>query len=176
MKTLSTLKSTTLAIALAFGVTSIQAATLGADAVQDSVQDERFTLETEFKQLDTDSNALLSQAEFSNDKFFTKGHFVKADVDNNGTLNQEEFVSYKSDTQKQAAKRVASDTVITSKAKAQLLAEKDLKSLQISVKTYNGAVILSGFVDDEISKSKAETIVSRIEGVKSVKNSLVVKS
>ena len=57
-----------------------------------------------------------------------------------------------------------------------VLAEKDLKSLQISVKTYNGAVILSGFVDDEISKLKAETIVSKIDGVKSVKNSLVVKS
>lgn len=177
MKTLSTLKSTTLAIALAFGVTSLQAlAALDADAVQDSVQDERFTLETEFKKLDTDSNALLSQAEFSNDKFFTKGHFVKADIDNNGTVNQEEFVNYKSDAQKQAAKRVASDSVITSKAKAKLLAEKDLKSLQISVKTFNGAVILSGFVDDEMSRSKAETIVSRIEGVKSVKNSLVVKS
>ena len=66
--------------------------------------------------------------------------------------------------------------MITSKAKAELLAEKDLKSLQISVKTYKGAVILSGFVDDELSKVKAETIVSKIDGVKSVKNSLVVKS
>jgi len=34
---------------------------------------------------------------------------------------------------------------------------------------------LSGFVDDELSKIKAETVVSKIEGVKSVKNSLEVK-
>lgn len=176
MKTLST-RSMTLALALAFGVSGTQAfAALDADAVQDSVQDERFSLETEFKKLDTDSNALLSQAEFNNDKFFTKGHFAKADTDKDGSLNQEEFVSYKSGAQKQAAKRVASDSLITSKAKAELLAEKNLKSLQISVKTFNGVVILSGFVDDEVSKLKAETIVAKIDGVKSVKNSLVVKS
>ncbi|MES2499009.1 MAG: BON domain-containing protein [Pseudomonadota bacterium] len=175
MNTLSTLKSTTLAIALAFGLTSMQAIALDSDAVADSVQNERFTLETEFKRLDTDSNASLNQAEFSNDKFFTKGHFVKADVNNDGSLDQEEFVNYKSGAQKVAVKRVASDSVITSKAKAGLLAEKDLKSLQISVKTFNGAVILSGFVDDELSRVKAETIVQKIDGVKSVKNSLVVK-
>lgn len=176
MKTLSTLKPTTLAIILAFAAISMQTVALDADSVANSVEDGRFTLETEFKKLDTDSNALLSQAEFSNDKFFTKGHFVKADIDNDGTLNQEEYVNHKSGAQKQAVKRVASDSAITSKAKAGLLAEKDLKSLQISVKTFNGAVILSGFVDDEISKLKAEKIVSKIDGVKSVKNSLVVKS
>lgn len=180
MKTLSTLtsglKPLALATAFAFGATSMQAYALDAEAVSNSVDNNQYTLETEFKKLDTDSNAQLSQAEFSNDKFFTKGHFTKADINKDGALNQEEFVSYKSDAQKQAVKRVASDSLITSKAKAELLAEKDLKSLQISVKTYNGAVILSGFVDDEMSKSKAETIVSKIEGVKSVKNSLVVKS
>ncbi len=172
---LTTLKSATLTIALAFGLSNMQALALDSDSVADSVDHDRFSLETEFKKLDTDSNAKLDQAEFSKDEFFTKGHFTKADIDKDGVLSQEEFVNYKSTAQKQATKRVASDSVITSKAKAQLLAEKDLKSLQISVKTFNGVVILSGFVDDELSKVKAETIVSKIQGVKSVKNSLEVK-
>ena len=176
MNTFSTLKSTTVAVAMVFGATTMQAFALDSDSVADSVQDERYSLETEFKKLDTDSNALLSQAEFSNDKFFTKGHFVKADTNDDGKLNQQEYVYYKSGAQKQAVKRVASDSVITTKAKAELLRERNFKSTQISVKTYNGAVILSGFVDDEISKLKAEKIVSKIDGVKSVKNSLVVKS
>ena len=177
MKVTSSLKSTAFAISLAFGMASMQAyAALDSDAVQDSVQDERFTLATEFKKLDTDSNAQLNATEFKNDKFFTEGHFAKADIDSNGSLTEDEYVNYKSSAQKQAASRVTSDSVITTKAKAKLLAEKDLKSLQISVKTFNGTVILSGFVDDEISKLKAETIVSKVEGVKSVKNSLVVKS
>ena len=172
MKALSTLKLTTLAIVLAFGATSIQAVTLDSDSVQDGQQ----PLAAEFKKLDTNSNELLTQAEASNDKLFTKKHFAKADTDNDGTLNQQEYANHKSSAQKKSVKRVASDSVITSKAKAELLAEKDLKSLQISVKTFKGEVILSGFVDDEISKLKAETIVSKIDGVKSVKNSLVVKS
>ena len=172
MKALSTLKLTTLAIVLAFGATSIQAVTLDSDSVQDGQQ----PLAAEFKKLDTNSNELLTQAEASNDKLFTKKHFAKADIDNDGTLNQQEYANHKSSAQKKSVKRVASDSVITSKAKAELLAEKDLKSLQISVKTFKGEVILSGFVDDEISKLKAETIVSKIDGVKSVKNSLVVKS
>ena len=176
MKVLSTLKLTSLAISLTFGATSMQAFALDADSAAASADSDRFSLETEFKKLDTDSNALLSQAEFSKDKFFTKGHFVKADSDNDGALNQEEFVNHKSGAQNQAARRVASDSVITTKAKAELLRERDFKSTQISVKTFNGTVILSGFVDDEIAKLKAETIVSKIDGVKSVKNSLVVKS
>lgn len=178
MRKLTKLKSTTLAIALAFGLSSLPAFavdSLDSNAVADSVQDDRFSLETEFKKLDTDSNANLSQAEFSKDEFFTKGHFAKADIDKDGAISQEEFVQYKSGAQKQAVKRVASDSVITSKAKANLLAEKDLKSLQISVKTFNGVVILSGFVDDDLSRVKAETIVKKIEGVKSVKNGLEIK-
>lgn len=175
MKKLTTSKSATLAIALAFGIFSMNTVALDSDSVADSVNHDRFSLETEFKKLDTDSNALLSQAEFSKDEFFTKGHFTKADIDKDGALNQDEYVNYKSGAQKQAAKRVTSDSVITTKAKANLLAEKDLKSLQVSVKTFNGVVILSGFVDDELSKVKAEAVVSKIEGVKSVKNSLEVK-
>jgi hyperosmotically inducible protein len=172
MKILST-KSITYAITLAVGITSLHAFAFDTDAIN---KDDKYTLETEFKKLDTDSNAQLSEAEFYNDKFFTKGHFVKADSNSDGLINQDEFVNYKAGAQKQAVKRVASDSLITSKAKAELLAEKELKSLQISVKTFNGVVILSGFVDDEISKVKAETIVSKIDGVKSVKNGLVVKS
>ncbi len=172
MNTLTTLKSTTLAIALAFGVSSMQAVAFDTDAIQDG----QAPLAAEFKTLDANANDQLTQSEAGADKLFTAAHFKKADVDANGTLSQEEYANYKSTAQKKVVKRVASDSFITSKIKADLLAEKGLKSTQISVKTYKGEVILSGFVDDELSKQKAETIVSKIEGVKSVKNSLVVKS
>ena len=66
--------------------------------------------------------------------------------------------------------------MITSKAKAEILGTEGLKSLQISVETHKGEVILSGFVDNEAAKTKAGEVVSKIEGVKTVKNSLEVKS
>ncbi len=71
---------------------------------------------------------------------------------------------------------VIDDSIITTKAKAKILATEDLKSLQISVETHQGEVILSGFVDNEAAKMKAEEVVSKIEGVKSVKNGLEIRS
>ena len=169
---LSSLKSATLIIALAFGASSMQVAAFDTDEVKNG----QAPLAAEFKKLDANSNELLTQTEAGKDKLFTHSNFSTADIDHDGTLNQEEYANYKSGVQKKVVKRVASDSVITTKAKAELLAEKDLKSLQISVKTYKGDVILSGFVDNESAKLKAEAIVSKVEGVKSVKNSLIVKS
>ncbi len=172
MKTLSTLKSTTFAIAMAFGVASMQASAFDTDAIQEG----QAPLAEEFKKLDINANASLTLDEAGSDKLFNANNFTKADIDADGVLNQDEYTNYKSTAQKKVVKRVVSDSTITAKAKAELLAERGLKSTQISVKTYKGQVILSGFVDDELSKVKAETIVTKIEGVNSVKNSLVVRS
>ena len=67
------------------------------------------------------------------------------------------------------------DSVITTKVKS-LLAEDDfLKSFQISVETYKGIVQLSGFVNSRQAVDKAGQIVRSVQGVKSVKNNLIVK-
>ena len=80
------------------------------------------------------------------------------------------------ETSKRTVGVVIDDSVITAKAKAKILATKDLKTLQISVETRQGEVTLSGLVDNEAVKMKAEQVVSEIEGVKSVRNGLEVKS
>ena len=66
------------------------------------------------------------------------------------------------------------DTTITSKVKAEILGDPDLKVLQINVETMQGVVQLSGFVDSRQSQIKADNIARRVEGVKSVKDNLVV--
>lgn len=71
---------------------------------------------------------------------------------------------------------VIDDSVITTKAKAAIFNTPDLKTLQISVETRKGEVLLSGFVDSAAAKMKAEEVVKNVGGVKSVKNSLEVKS
>ena len=79
-------------------------------------------------------------------------------------------------TQKhESAGQYVDDSVITTKVKAALFNEETLKSLQINVKTLRAVVLLSGFVDSEQNVTKAGEIAKRIEGVESVKNSLVVK-
>lgn len=172
MKSLkSSARLSTLVLALTIGTASF---TVSAAELSDP--NNQAPLADAFSNLDKNADGTLTRAEASKDKLFTKRHFSKADTDNDGTLTQDEYSTYKSAAQKKIVKLTVADSVITTKAKAELLATKDLKSLQISVETHKGEVILSGFVDSAAAKAKAEEVVSKIEGVKSVKNSLEVKS
>jgi len=67
------------------------------------------------------------------------------------------------------------DSVITTKVKSLLAADDLLKSFQIGVETYKGAVQLSGFVNSQKAVNKAGEIVKSVQGVTSIKNDLVVK-
>ena len=67
------------------------------------------------------------------------------------------------------------DSVITTKVKS-LLAEDDfLKSFEISVESFKGTVQLSGFVNTQKAIDKAVEITRSVNGVKSIKNNLIVK-
>jgi len=67
------------------------------------------------------------------------------------------------------------DSVITTKVKAAIFEEPNLKTLQIGVETFKGIVQLSGFVNNSAASLKASDVARKVEGVKGVKNSLVVK-
>jgi osmotically-inducible protein OsmY len=67
-------------------------------------------------------------------------------------------------------------SAVTMKVKADLLANKEVKSLPITVNTYKDGVQLSGYVDNAYQKAKAGDIASRVKGVKSVDNALIVKN
>ena len=65
--------------------------------------------------------------------------------------------------------------MITTKVKAAIYNEPSLKVSQINVETFKGEVQLSGFVDSPQSVNKAGEVARGVNGVKSVKNSLIVK-
>lgn len=67
------------------------------------------------------------------------------------------------------------DSVITTKVKAAIIKDDDLKSYQIQVKTFKNVVQLSGFVDSRQVVIKAGEVARQVEGVKEVKNDLIVK-
>ena len=67
------------------------------------------------------------------------------------------------------------DSVITTKVKALLAGDDFLKSFQISVETFKGIVQLSGFVNSQQAVDKAGQIARSVQGVKSVRNDLIVK-
>jgi osmotically-inducible protein OsmY len=67
------------------------------------------------------------------------------------------------------------DSVITTKVKAAIFNEPDLKTLEISVITVRGAVELNGVVSSRSEISKAGEVARGVVGVKSVKNELKIK-
>lgn len=67
------------------------------------------------------------------------------------------------------------DTLITTKVKAALAADPDVKATEVKVETFKGTVQLSGFVGSRESVQKALDITRRINGVRDVKNDMVVK-
>lgn len=66
-------------------------------------------------------------------------------------------------------------TATTTKVKANLLDELGSSGFAIKVKTYKDVVQLSGFVDNPRIKQRAGIITSRVPGVKSVQNAIMVK-
>ena len=62
------------------------------------------------------------------------------------------------------------DKTISARVNTALLADKDVKSSQIEVTTYNGVVQLSGFVESPEQAQRAVVVAQKVDGVKSVKN------
>jgi len=85
------------------------------------------------------------------------------------------LVACASTSKQEGAGEYVDDSVITTKVKSQLAADDFLKSFQIGVETYKGIVQLSGFVGSQMAVNKAGEIARGVQGVKSVKNNLIVK-
>lgn len=67
------------------------------------------------------------------------------------------------------------DSAITVKVKSALVKDPVVKALDVKVETYKGVVQLSGFVRSATEREQAGSIAAGIQGVTSVKNSIIVK-
>lgn len=74
-----------------------------------------------------------------------------------------------------SAGAVIDDTVITTKVKTALLADSDIKGLDVNVDTAQGVVTLNGAVNNQTQIDRAAKIAGEVEGVKSVVNNLSIK-
>jgi osmotically-inducible protein OsmY len=69
----------------------------------------------------------------------------------------------------------ARDQATTTRVKAALLMDSELKTQTILVDTINGSVRLTGQVTSASNFDRAKDVLARVEGVKGVENLLVVK-
>jgi osmotically-inducible protein OsmY len=67
------------------------------------------------------------------------------------------------------------DTVITTRVKAAVFNDPELKLREVGVETFKGRVQLSGFVSTQAEINRATALAKGIDGVTSVTNSMRLK-
>ena len=71
----------------------------------------------------------------------------------------------------------AGDAAVTAKVKTAIATDVGARTATaVNVTTYNGTVQLTGFVDNGDQKRRAEEAAKKVDGVKSVKNDIRIKS
>jgi osmotically-inducible protein OsmY len=123
-----------------------------------------------FDALDRNRDGYLGKEEVAGERELAK-RFTRFDADKDGRWDVKEFIKANQDNDG----RILADSAVTTKVKALLLAEKGVPSSAISVETYEGRVLLSGFVDSADVKNKAGKIAAGVSGAKQVQNNLAVK-
>ena len=67
------------------------------------------------------------------------------------------------------------DSWITTKVKASLLEDPQVKATEVNVETFKGVVQLSGFVSSDTAKRRAVVVTQGVRGVSSVKDDMRIK-
>jgi osmotically-inducible protein OsmY len=67
------------------------------------------------------------------------------------------------------------DSTITAAVKSRFVDSYKVHASAITVETMNGTVLLSGFVSSEEERTTAESLALQVDGVKAVKNQIVVQ-
>ena len=102
----------------------------------------------------------LLAATFATALLFSAGHVLADNPPNEPEENAQNDSS-----------QPVTDTWITTKVKADLLATENVSGLDIKVETVDGVVTLTGAVTSQAQKDKAVEVAKQIKGVKRVKAS-----
>lgn len=67
------------------------------------------------------------------------------------------------------------DTVVTTRVKAALIEDSEIRAGEINVETFKGEVQLTGFVSSRAAADKAVRITRGIDGVRAVHNNMQIR-
>jgi len=163
------MRSGAIALMLAAGLAALPAA-----AADNAKTDSPKSDNPKFDQLDKNRDGVLTQDEVRHIRDYARA-FIEADANKDGKLDRAEFVTAEAIHGRIVTGKYVEDSVLTAKVKAALLKEPDLKSLDVSVETLRGEVLLSGFVQSEAQRQKAMRAAVAVNGVASVKDAMVVR-
>jgi hyperosmotically inducible protein len=123
----------------------------------------------DFSALDRNGDGYLTRLEVAAHPDLAK-RFAQFDTDRDRRWSVAEYESARQDNEQRAQR----DAAVTARVKAALTAERGIPSTAISVETYEGEVLLSGFVPAPDMASRAGRISAGVSGVRTVQNNLLV--
>ena len=127
-----------------------------------------------FKKLDADRDGYVTRSEAKRVKGFEPA-FNEADENHDGRLSRDEFIKAESILDRGQASTYLEDSLITAKVKAALMKDLPGTASEVSVETFRGRVLLSGFVDDEKDVRRAREVAASVRGVTKVASGLQIK-
>jgi hyperosmotically inducible protein len=127
-----------------------------------------------FKSLDRNSDGFISQGETAHLEGYAAA-LKQADDNRDGKLSADEFTKAEAIHDRQQIGKYVDDSVLTAKVKTALLREKGLNSMDVSVESHRGRVLLSVFVEDQQQRKQALAVASNVGGVVSVKDGMTVR-
>ncbi len=126
-----------------------------------------------FNAYDTNADGAISLEEFQAQGGLVKS-FHDGDMNRDLSLSKDELATASASTDRIMSTRFVDDAWITAKVKTMLLKDDIVKGLSVNVETRKGMVQLSGWVNHAFQIDQAERVASSIDGVKSVRNDLLL--
>jgi hypothetical protein len=120
--------------------------------------------------LDRNRDGAISRIEALADAEIQK-RFASFDADGDGLLSRREYRQAAQDN----SRRMLRDSAISERVRQALIADKAIPAGRIAVETYEGRVHLTGFVGAPGIASRAGRLTAAVEGVRTVRNDIVVK-